>query len=49
MRIDSLKELSYKTIWYTNNLIEWKYLPINKWKSFDIYLTSSKTERTHKK
>ena len=42
------KELSYKTIWYTNNLDRnVKYFPINKWeKVFDIYLTSSKIERS---
>lgn len=42
------KELSYKAIWYTNNLDRnIKYFPIKKWeKVFDIYLTSSKIERS---
>ena len=41
------KELSYKTIWYTNNLDRnIKYFPISKWeKVFDVYLTSSTIER----
>lgn len=42
------KELSYKTIWYSNNLDRnLKYFPIKKWGGvFDIYLTASKIERT---